>query len=87
MAKSRRGPPAPLSALIRNRAVRAAFETADKTYGDEGMAALKPKLGAFSGGQMPSVLAREYPILVMIAQSLTVSQIRARRGSRPEVIG
>jgi hypothetical protein len=80
MAKSNRGAAAPLSALIRNRKVRAAFETADRTYGDEGMAGLIPKLGAYSGGKMPSVLARTYPILFMFAQRLEASKIRIAHG-------
>jgi hypothetical protein len=81
MAKSNRGAVAPLSALIRNRKVRAAFETADRTYGDEGMAGLKPKLGAYSGGKMPSILSHHYQILFMFGQTLLASKIRIEQGA------
>ena len=69
-----------LSRLIRNRSVRSAFQAADKSYGDEGMAGLKPKLGAYSGGNMPSVLSIEYPILFTFAQNFFVSKIRIEQG-------
>jgi hypothetical protein len=39
-----------------------------------------PKLGAYSGGKMPSVLARTYPILFMFAQRLEASKIRIAHG-------
>jgi hypothetical protein len=80
MSRSRRAAPGSLSGLIRNRAVRAAFETADETYGDEGMSGLKPGLGLFSGGKMPSALAREYLILLMMARSMVASKIRIEHG-------
>jgi hypothetical protein len=39
-----------------------------------------PKLGAFSGNPMPSILDGRYPVLMHMAQSLTLAKMRVARG-------
>lgn len=78
---SKRG--APSSSFIRNRSLRTVFKAAEATT-DQERVDLKPHRSAFSGGPMPSLLSREYPILFFFAQRWAGATIRIAQGSSAE---
>jgi len=60
------------------------FKAAETIDGDRGMDDLKPHVGAFSGGPMPSLLSKDYLIFFMNAQRLACATVRIELGSSSE---
>jgi len=74
----------PPSSHIRSRSLRAIFKAAETVDGDRGMADLKPHLGAFSGGPMPSLLSKDYLVFFLNAQRWACAAARIDQGSVSE---